>query len=156
VHLTLKFLGNVPVAEIEPLGEALMKAVKRLSSFELRLGKVGAFPERGSPRLVWVGLEGEVEALRQLHEHVAEAVAGIGSDSNEDRFSPHITLGRVRPDRRVSLASAPDLEHLDSFVVSSVSLMRSELSPRGARYSRLALLPLGKRQAGLDRLSTSR
>lgn len=147
LHLTLRFLGNVPATEIEALSRTLEEVVASLFSFELCFGKPGAFPSRGAPRILWMGLEGDWETLRELHETIENAVTRLGFESAKERFSPHITLGRVRPNRRASLASVPALSETPAFAVHTASLMASNLTPQGAQYARLALLLLQQHQS---------
>jgi 2'-5' RNA ligase len=142
LHLTLRFLGNVPRSEIEPLTRMLEEELAPLEAFELVYGKPGSFPSRGAPRILWIGLEGNLEALRGLHQAVERCVTQLGFASEEERFSPHVTVGRLRPNRRISLTTAPALKEMPAFTVQAASLMVSKLMPQGAQYSRLALLPL--------------
>lgn len=152
IHLTLKFLGNVDASEIPKLNEALSEAVRGVVSFNLELGNPGAFPNILSPRVVWVGLAGELEWLRTLHNNVERVLIPLGFSAEERSFSPHLTLGRVRDDassderrrlgEKVSLLKA---EGECYFKVDSLSLMRSTLTREGAIYSRLASFMLGSR-----------
>ncbi len=152
IHLTLKFLGNVDASEIPKLNEALSEAVKGVVSFNLELGNPGAFPNIHSPRVVWVGLAGELEWLRTLHNNLGRVLIPLGFSAEERSFSPHLTLGRVRDDassderrrlgEKVSLLKA---EGECYFKVDSLSLMRSTLTREGAIYSRLASFMLGSR-----------
>jgi 2'-5' RNA ligase len=149
IHLTLKFLGNVDAGEIPKLSEALSEAVKGVVSFNLELGNPGAFPNIHSPRVVWVGLAGELEWLRSLNNNIERVLIPLGFSAEQRAFSPHLTLGRVREDassderrrlgERVGLLK---IEGKSSFRVDSLSLMRSTLTREGAIYSRLASFEL--------------
>ena len=150
VHLTLKFLGNVPASRVEAIEDALVDAAARSRPFRLALGETGTFPERGAPRVLWVGLDGDVEALAGLRARVEEALRPLGFAPEGRPFRPHLTLARMRDrstraDRAqaaAALSSAPFEPGLE-FPVESVSLMRSILRPDGARYVRLASIRLG-------------
>jgi 2'-5' RNA ligase len=149
IHLTLKFLGNVDEAEIPALEKALSEAVRGVAPFNLQLGGPGAFPGNQAPRVVWVGVEGEIELLRTLHNNIDRVLTPLGFPPEKRAFSPHLTLGRVReealPGERRRLGenvAALKTEAKLSFKVESLSLMRSKLTREGALYSRLASFAL--------------
>ena len=149
-HLTLKFLGNVPASRVAAIAEALVDAAARSPALRLRLDGTGTFPERGAPRVLWVGLAGETDGLTALRSRIEEALQPLGFAPEGRPFHPHLTLARMgdrsaRSDRnRASdaLSSSPFEPGLP-FAVESVSLMRSILRREGARYVRLASIPLG-------------
>ncbi len=149
IHLTIKFLGNVDEAEIPALKNALSEAVRGVASFSLQLGDPGAFPNAYAPRVVWVGVEGETEPLRTLHNNIDRVLNPLGFPPEKRTFSPHLTLGRVRDEaspnekRRLGENVANlKTEERSSFGVESISLMRSLLTRDGAVYSRLASFTL--------------
>ena len=149
IHLTLKFLGNVDEAEIPVLTKALSEAVRGVAPFSLQLGDAGAFPGNQAPRVVWVGVEGEMEPLLTLHNNIDRVLAPLGFPPEKRAFSPHLTLGRVReeasPGERRRLGeniASLKTEAKSSFKVESLSLMRSKLTREGALYSRLASFAL--------------
>ena len=149
IHLTLKFLGDVPAEQVEGIATAVSEAASAHGAFELRLGGAGAFPNRNSPRVLWVGLEGELEPLRSLHRSTEDALADLGFPRDKRAFNPHLTVARIRGgtyprDRRSAsraLVSGWSARGL-GIAVDSVSLMRSILLPDGAVYERLASMPL--------------
>jgi 2'-5' RNA ligase len=143
IHLTLRFLGEVGEAR---LGE-IVAAARRVGSggpLRLRTGGLGSFPDRGRPRVVWVGVEERGAALRRLREDLEAALGRIGFPPEERGWSPHLTLGRVRPggDPRPALAAASAPEARE-FEAREFVLMESCLDPAGARYERRAAFPLG-------------
>jgi len=149
IHLTLKFLGNVDEAEIPALNRALSEAVKGIAPFYLELGEPGAFPSSQAPRVVWVGVGGEIEPLLTLHNNIDRVLTPLGFPPEKRAFSPHLTLGRVReetlPGERRRLGENVALLKTgakSSFKVESLSLMRSKLSREGAVYSCLASFAL--------------
>ncbi len=146
-HLTVKFLGAVDGARVPDIAGALAEAAAGVTPFGLTLRGLGAFPSAARPRVIWAGTADGAADLAALAGHVERALAALGFPAEERPFSAHVTLGRVRTPRRnprlaQALAAAADVE-LVSVPVARVSLMRSELSPRGARYSELAGHPLG-------------
>jgi|YelNatPaOPRAMG01_1025707.scaffolds.fasta_scaffold10554_6 2'-5' RNA ligase len=153
IHLTLRFLGHVPETVLAQVGQALTQACQGTGPFVLEAQGAGAFPDLTRPRVVWVGLKGELDTLAQLQAAVLRATSGWGE--LEDRpFHPHLTLGRVKTleGRLVRSLSAAlhQASHLTfgHWQVQQVELMRSDLSPAGPRYSVLARVVLGSAQAG--------
>ncbi|HEV8634024.1 MAG TPA: RNA 2',3'-cyclic phosphodiesterase [Chloroflexota bacterium] len=148
-HLTLKFLGPTPEDAVEPIGAALRAAADGHGAIRLRTGQPGAFPNPRAPRVLWLGLEGDVARLGQLQQKVEAAIAPLGYPTEARPFSPHLTLGRLRQDatgRDRTAAGAATAAAASprpvAFEIDAVSLMLSELSPQGARYSPLLTVPL--------------
>lgn len=146
VHLTLKFLGNVETARLDDVERALAVAASGQSWFELTVHGLGAFPSRTRPRVLWAGVAAGGTELTALAARVDEALAALGFPRETRPFAAHATLGRVR-EPRAQPGLAGGLDHHEAFgrqPVTRISLVRSELSPRGARYTELAALPLGR------------
>ncbi|MEW6232590.1 MAG: RNA 2',3'-cyclic phosphodiesterase [Chloroflexota bacterium] len=149
IHLTLKFLGQVPRARVQAIVDALRNACRGGDPFELSLAGAGCFPSPQSPRVLWVGLEGDLERLASLQQAVEGALVKLGFPPEDRPFQPHLTLGRVRETagkeerRRLGLAARalPGMEGT-KVPVAAVSLIRSHLRPEGAVYEKLAELPL--------------
>jgi 2'-5' RNA ligase len=137
IHLTLKFLGNVDEAKVPHLVQALTTACEGSGPIALALSKLGVFPGPSRPRVAWVGLSGGVSELLRLQEQVEKALSPLGFPREERAFTPHLTLARVFVEG--FLKAAPEAV---SFRVEGISLMRSQLAPSGAIYSRLAFIPL--------------
>ncbi|MBX6315678.1 MAG: RNA 2',3'-cyclic phosphodiesterase, partial [Isosphaeraceae bacterium] len=96
-HVTLAFLGDVNDRDLDRLGRAVGEAVAPFEPFALRLEGLGAFPEPGRPRSFWAGLAGEaLDRLKELQRAVSQAVASVGYPPSDDRFSPHVTLARIK------------------------------------------------------------
>jgi len=150
IHLTLKFLGSTLAEKVPAIEDAVTEAVINAAPHELMLGNLGTFG--GSrPRVLWVDLKGEVDAVRRLQEKVESALNKLGFEREARGWSPHLTLARVRPETaREATGSIP---HAISKVkgpacvvpIHEVSLMRSVLQPSGAVYERIAAFPLGGR-----------
>jgi 2'-5' RNA ligase len=147
-HLTLCFLGQVPRERLPALEQRLAEAAAASAGFALELGVAGAFPALEAPRVLWVGLRGDLGALAALAGRVAGAAADFGDHREEREFHPHLTLGRVADrDRRVARALAEPLARAprppaSRWAVTGFKLFRSELRPEGAVYSVLADFPL--------------
>jgi 2'-5' RNA ligase len=148
IHLTLKFLGDVSVANVEMLKKILKTEVNEHHAFEISVGGLGAFPSPHRPRVVWVGLEAPTE-LMAVQNGVESAMARLGYAREERPFSAHLTLGRVsrnamgRDERLIGDAiEAIKLGFLGVARVNEVHLYKSDLHPNGAVYTRLSTASL--------------
>lgn len=145
-HLTLRFLGDVETARVGNLVEALRTAATSFAPLQMRAKGVGFFPNARYPRVVWVGVQDAAEQLGALQRAVHTATAAFTEDREEARFTGHVTLGRIKSLKRPeteALARAAALAEgvLGDWVAAEVELMRSQLSPQGSVYTRLARLP---------------
>jgi RNA 2',3'-cyclic 3'-phosphodiesterase len=148
IHLTLKFLGDVSVANLEMLTEILQQVVGSHHEFEISAGGLGAFPQTQRPRVLWIGLSTSPE-LAAIQREIEVETARLGYASEERPFSPHLTLGRVSRN-----ATTNDLHTIAKVLegytvgflgvanVQSVHLFRSDLRPGGSIYTRLFTAPL--------------
>ena len=149
IHLTLKFLGDVPVARIEALASALQEACAPHGGFAVRIAGLGCFPNLRRPRVIWVGVEEPSEALVRLQRDVERALTPLGHPPERRAFSPHLTLGRVQ--RRASrddaarigeVVATTDPGTMGEVPITQFALIRSVLKPTGAEYTTLAEFPL--------------
>lgn len=156
-HITLHFLGEVDPASAEVLRLALGAPIAAQDAFDLRTADLGAFPTIRKPRVLWLGLWGPVHRLETLHATIGTTLEHLEFSLDEREFRPHITLGRVRADnaRGQTLAQAirtrfeamaargeVTSKRPVSIPVREVHLVRSHLSPKGARYEVIARYPL--------------
>jgi 2'-5' RNA ligase len=144
IHLTLKFLGDVSVANLEMLKKMLKKEINSHGSFEISIGELGAFPSIRRPRVIWIGVEAPSE-LNALQRAIEVETARLGYAPDNRPFSPHLTLGRVARNansedlRRISNVLANyTVGFLGATRVCSVHLFRSDLSTTGAVYTSLS------------------
>ncbi len=142
IHLTLKFLGEVPEAKVADITNALNNAVSGSGGFRLEIEGVGTFPNARNARVVWIGVTGETEKLARLQAAVEESMTKLGMEREDRPFTPHLTLGRIKYIRaKESWLNALDAEKdikLPGFDVNTVSLMKSELKRTGAVYTEIA------------------
>ena len=146
LHITIKFLGEVPEPRVAAVRAALAEAVIGAPRFDVVLAGLGAFPSLVRPNIFWVGAQGGGE-LTELQRRIEEAMAVLGFEAEPRAFRPHITLGRVHKDgraieRKVVDRMATEFDYKSEFRAESVDLMRSRLSPRGARYDVVERLEL--------------
>jgi 2'-5' RNA ligase len=149
IHITLKFLGNISPQKVAEITNVMEQASYGVSPFQLQIIDVGAFPNMRSPRVIWVGIKGELNKLIPWQKRLDDGLVPLGFAKENRPFTPHLTLARVREncspgDRRglgETVAKTPVA--IDYKVtVNSLNLMRSQLSPTGAIYSRLAEVKL--------------
>jgi 2'-5' RNA ligase len=138
-HVTLRFLGNVPTADVPALAEAVAGALAGSRRFSVTLGATHAFPSARQPRVVVIALEPEAD-LAALAARVEAGVVAAGLPAEKRRFRAHLTLGRVRG-RRVPVLDAP-VPDAGALEVNEVVLFQSDLGEGGSRYTPLAQVPL--------------
>jgi RNA 2',3'-cyclic 3'-phosphodiesterase len=150
IHLTLKFLGNIPSKRVTEITGAMEKAAQGISPFRLEISGLGAFPSPRQARVFWVGVGGEVDKLSGLQKSIDSALAALGFAKEERPFVPHLTLARIRegasPSERRSfgeLVGSTTFEDKYPVAVEAVRLMRSQLTPAGAIYNCLSVVKLG-------------
>lgn len=139
VHLTLKFLGNISLLQVEQISLILKKAVSGISTFKLRTVDKGAFPSLKNPRVYWIGIhEMENKRLVSIQKKMERELAKIGFESEGRKFRPHLTIGRVRDYKNIQQVNKAFINYrfpAVEFIVQNIFLMKSELTPKGAIYS---------------------
>ena len=150
IHLTLKFFGDIFPGDLARIAVLVGELAARQRPLWLSLGGIGVFPDLRRPRVLWLGLEGDVPPLLGFQQGLEGGLAGIGFPPEGRPFRPHLTLARIRSPRGLTgLAQAPEpggAEAAARFVATGVALIGSELTPHGAIYTRLHDFPL----AGVD------
>lgn len=149
IHLTLKFLGDVPIAHVPKLMAAFDSATQGIPTFLTKIQGVGCFPNARRPRIVWLGLDDVNGHLMRLHQAVERTIAPLGYPTEARPFNPHLTIGRVKQDgepaRLSQLGTAIQQCHIGlvaNWATNIVSLMQSELNPAGAQYTALKQITL--------------
>ena len=148
LHLTLRFLGETPPNRAPGAADAVRRAAGTAPPFRLALNGAGVFGGR-RPRVLWVGLAGDLDALRETTARLNEELAREGWDAPARPLRPHITLARAR--RSATAAQAVAARTLaegievdgGAFEVSALELIESTLTPDGARYAVAASAQLG-------------
>jgi 2'-5' RNA ligase len=150
LHLTVKFLGDVPDNKIEQVKMLINQALENVKSFEIGVEKLGMYPNPGSPRVVWLGITGG-EPLKEIHKKLESQLQEAEIEPEKRSFSPHLTIARVR--RNADKQTVKEIgEALSKFKVDSlgkclinhVVLYKSELTPKGPIYTPLLSSPLNK------------
>ena len=145
IHLTLKFLGDIDPSRVDEILGAMERVAQGTGSLTFSLSELGAFPNPDRPRVIWVGLKGDLDPLGELQARIDQEMHLTEGFPREDRsFTPHLTLGRVRDnlsgeERRQAGKALTEvaLEAEASWEVKEVILVRSTLTPGGAVYQQL-------------------
>jgi len=146
IHLTLRFLGNVPDESVPSLLQALKQAVQDQTAFPLRARGLGCFPHPARARVLWVGLDDPGPALGRLHERLAAALMPLGFPPEDRPFHPHLTLARAQ-NRMPASQLLPMLQTYQNrdfgeFLVTQVHLVQSQLQRGGALHTILCSVAL--------------
>lgn len=152
LHITLKFLGNVDALKIDALKSAIQRTCSGFNQFQLTLGGIGCFPDIQKPRVIWLGIGGDLKVLNELQAAIDIETADFGDHQEEREFKPHLTLARVKkPSPKLWRAIGEQIKRhsenaraMGEWNVDSVNLMRSILDPSGAVYEKLYTAPLKK------------
>lgn len=139
LHLTLKFLGNVPIANIPKLSDAVERATKTVSPFELTLSGCGTFPPHGRPSVLWIGTQ--ASGLQGLYVAIENQLAEAGFARESRPFNPHLTIARLRGSN--GARSLGELHQSLGFSpvesdVSEVVVFRSELFKQGSKHTAIS------------------
>jgi 2'-5' RNA ligase len=155
LHLTLKFLGEIPISRIPALSESCSEAIEQIEPFDLTVRGCGTFPAHGKPKVLWIGIEdtdaeAQTSPLHKLHAAVENSCAAFGFEREVRPYHPHLTIARIREanDSRVLAEHHRQTEFATpTFTVSQIVVFSSQLSKEGSRHSPLSRHELGpKRQ----------
>jgi len=138
LHLTLKFLGDIPVARVETLAQAAQRAASKVEAFEIVIGGCGSFPPKGQPRVLWIGIDGPSGRLTEVHQALEDECAKAGFPREARPFHPHLTIARIRKphDSRHLAVVHQEIGFVPETVrASELALIRSELRSEGSRHT---------------------
>lgn len=141
IHLTLKFFGNVAVDRVASISGAVARAVEGLSAFEINVGNVGVFPKASRAQVLWIGVNDPTAKLTALQKRVEDECALEGFEKENRAYRPHLTIARIRrPDGARRLADTHLQMKIESVAVhvTELTLFRSELSPKGSKYTKIS------------------
>lgn len=151
IHLTLKFLGSVPIDGIGDITGAIEEAAQGIPPFHLEVKNLGVFPNLRRAQVAWVGISGQLDKLGQLQQGIESNLARLGFAPESRPFTPHLTLARLRQQvsqeerqRFGQLIIGTKFEIVYAIEVDTISLMRSQLTREGAIYTRISSVALGK------------
>ena len=150
MHVTVKFLGDIAEDGLRDIEQALALVAGHHAAFSIEIRGLGVFPAGRAPRVLWLGLAGGTDRLMPLAQSLDEALAELGYPRERRPFQPHLTLARIKDHGRevgdalgqTGMLAGPAA--VGGLEVSALSLMKSELRPAGAVYTRLVEAPLAK------------
>ncbi len=138
MHLTLNFLGDTGIAELESVCEIVARVAAGNGPFQLSVRGTGVFPNPKRPRVLWLGVDGEIDAIRRIKSDLDAGLSETGFESERKTFTPHLTIARLRePERSGEIAARHLSNEFDSteFTVSSLTVYESRLDRHGSTYS---------------------
>jgi len=148
LHVTLKFLGETSSDRLAAVIDAARRTAAAFGPMNLSVDGMGVFPNKIKPRVVWLGLKGDLDKMAGLAEALDLALARKGFDREERAFSPHLTIGRVISDsvkgQIIRATTAHREMDLGSFTASSLVLYESQLRPGGSIYNAIESFDLKK------------
>jgi RNA 2',3'-cyclic 3'-phosphodiesterase len=146
-HLTLKFLGNTPADHLEAIEQTCSMVAAGCNNGELRFTELGAFPSRARIRVLWMGVRDDDDVLTRAAKDLGSAFETLGFASEARDYAPHLTLARFKlPVPLKSGFPEIDASSVDGFSFDALTLYRSHLSPKGARYEVVKRFPLGSKR----------
>lgn len=140
IHLTLRFLGEIDEKIHNKIFDLMNHVAENVSSLNLSLAELGMFPNENRPNIIWVGLGGEVEEVRQLSERCDYYLATAGFEKRKNNFNPHLTIGRIKKitNKKQFISEVNDIKvSQTAFIVNKLHVVKSELMPAGAVYTNL-------------------
>lgn len=152
IHLTLKFLGDIEESQAGGIVQALEHAGRDHSPFAVDVDGFGVFPDLRGPRVLWIGLSGEIDRLIRLVASIDAALMPLGFSVEQKPYTPHLTLARVKEQSRAIGKALDDSGVMrearcrGTLPVEAMVLMKSESTPSGSVYSRLDMVRLGNRK----------
>ena len=149
IHVTLLFLGEVPNEELPAICRLVSQTVQGREPFGLSVEAVGCFPNIRRPRIVWVGVGAGTQELLKIHDDLEAPLFDLGFRKEDRKYTPHITLGRVKSDRPTEKLTAAIQRHAGwhggEMTVQEIHVMSSELTRNRPVYTVLARAKLGEK-----------
>jgi 2'-5' RNA ligase len=149
IHVTLKFLGDTSDAIIDKLLLAMAESVVGITPFVLETRQLGEFPSIDRPKVIWVGVNGELDKLARLRDNIEKNTEVLGFKREFRPFSPHLTLGRVRDGARLNeiqrigkLINETTFTALHNIDVKHINLLKSQLTAAGAIHTVIGTVKL--------------
>ncbi|MEA3487531.1 MAG: RNA 2',3'-cyclic phosphodiesterase [Thermodesulfobacteriota bacterium] len=148
MHLTLKFFGDVSQDDVVHISEVVERNVRDIAPMVLNVDSPGGFPSLENPRVLWLGIGGDVQRLEVLQAAIERDLEECGFPGEKRSFKPHLTLGRARSHVRIISGAEALIGGIKKlgvfrFDVRELILFESELKPGGAIYTKLAGFPFG-------------
>jgi 2'-5' RNA ligase len=146
IHLTLKFLGNINHTDIEKISKTIINTVNGYAPVSLAVKGAGVFPGIKRPRVIWVGLTGEIEKLTGIQNDIEENLEELGFPREKRPFRGHLTLGRIKgkinPKKLLDAMKKFEKFESELFIADKIYLFKSDLKSTGSVYTELKSISL--------------
>jgi 2'-5' RNA ligase len=148
IHLTVVFIGDMATEHLDPIGKSVSEVCREHDPFNIAINGAGVFSSRRHPRVLWIGLDGEIDRMAAFRDALQKKLKPFGIKEEKRPFNPHLTLGRFRKGAKSDV-------HLDNLLLAykdltgptytlrELALFKSDLKPGGAVYTKLKVWPLG-------------
>lgn len=147
IHLTLKFLGNTSEDILPEIMGLMDTSVDGMEPFQIEFQGTGAFPNLNRMKVVWIGVK-RIGEMRSIAEYLDDGLSNMGFKKEKRKFSPHLTVGRVKGGRNkhllAEIISRWKDEDFGTMDVNNIRLKKSILGPQGPTYSTLHESRIGK------------
>jgi 2'-5' RNA ligase len=147
IHLTVVFIGDVDSEQLDSLEKRVAGVCREHGPFNMAINGAGVFSSRRNPRVLWIGLDGEIDEMAAFRDSLQKNLKPFGIKQEKRPFNPHLTLGRFRKNAKPGV-------HLDELLLNykdlispvctlrELVLFKSDLKPDGAVYTKLNVWPL--------------
>jgi len=145
IHITVKFLGDTDENHIDAIEQSMKESVLAIKPFAITLKGTGVFPNQNYMKVLWIGItdEGNIETIAHV---IDEKLEPLGFKKENRGFSPHLTVGRVKTarnkDQLIKVIENYKTVEFTIQKVQSITLKKSELTPKGPIYTTLREVPL--------------
>jgi len=145
IHLTLKFFGDIAANDVSAVSEVVAGQAIGARPFNLEAKGLGVFPDTRRPRVLWLGIGGEVERLIAMQKAIDQGLEPCGFPKEKRPFQAHLTLARIKSPQGLSgiedVLTEKKSESAGKFTATGLTLFKSELTPKGAIYTTLGHFP---------------
>ncbi|UCB50271.1 MAG: RNA 2',3'-cyclic phosphodiesterase [Deltaproteobacteria bacterium] len=147
IHLTVVFMGSIETEDTPAITRVVREVCQTYGPFDISLKGIGCFPNRRSPRVLWLGLDGDLEPMSEFRDALQGHLKGFGIKEEKRKFKPHLTLARFRKPKKMDAKEdqlLSNYEDISSAVCSlkELILFKSDLKPTGAVYTKVESWPL--------------
>jgi 2'-5' RNA ligase len=155
IHLTVVFMGNIKTEDLEAMGNEIGRVCSDFSPFQIALKGIGCFPNFRNPRVVWLGLVGDVERMSRFRDRLQKQLLPFGIQEEKRPLKPHLTLGRFKKALRDEASLQKLMEKHKELAspectVRELVLFKSDLNPGGAVYTKVLSWPLSGKEEGRE------
>lgn len=151
IHLTVVFMGDIQESDISPVGEQISGVCSRYGPFSISLKSMGCFPNSRNPRVLWVGVEGDLERMSRFRNEIQRKLVSFGIQEEKRDFRPHLTLGRFKKPGKNAAETEKLLLNYKGLTSPACSLkefifFKSDLRAGGAVYTKMRSWPLSGKE----------